>query len=41
VRAPRVRDRVGQGEARIRFSSAILPAYAWRAGANGDVYQNG
>jgi putative transposase len=25
VRAPRVRDRAGEGEARIRFSSAILP----------------
>ena len=31
VRAPRVRDRVGQGEARIRFSSAILPPYARRS----------
>ena len=31
VRAARVRDRVGQGEARIRFSSAILPAYARRS----------
>jgi putative transposase len=31
VRAPRVRDRVGQGETRIRFSSAILPAYARRS----------
>src|SRR5881392_3320721 len=30
VRAPRVRDRVGQGEARSRFSSAILPPYARR-----------
>src|SRR5436189_4761647 len=26
-----VRDRVGQGEARIRFSSAILPPYARRS----------
>jgi hypothetical protein len=25
VRAPRVRDRVGTGERRIRFSSAMLP----------------
>jgi transposase-like protein len=31
VRAPRVRDRVGQGESRIRFSSAILPPYARRS----------
>jgi len=31
VRAPRVRDRVGRGEARIRFSSAILPPYARRS----------
>jgi putative transposase len=31
VCAPRVRDRVGQGEARIRFSSAILPPYARRS----------
>jgi putative transposase len=31
VRAARVRDRVGQGEARIRFSSTILPAYARRS----------
>jgi putative transposase len=31
VRAPRVRDRVGQDEARIRFSSAILPPYARRS----------
>ena len=31
VRAPQVRDRVGQGEARIRFSSAILPPYARRS----------
>jgi putative transposase len=31
VRAPRVRDRVGQGETRIRFSSAILPSYARRS----------
>jgi putative transposase len=27
----RVRDRVGQGEAHIRFSSAILPPYARRS----------
>ncbi len=27
VRCPRVRDRVGQGSERIRFSSAILPPY--------------
>jgi hypothetical protein len=25
VRCPRVRDRVGEGSERIRFSSAILP----------------
>jgi len=31
VRAPRVRDRVGQGEERLRFSSAILPPYARRS----------
>jgi transposase-like protein len=31
VRAPRVRDRVGQGEARIRFTSAMLPRYARRS----------
>ena len=31
MHAPRVRDRVGQGEARIRFSSAILPPYARRS----------
>ncbi len=31
VRAPRVRDRLGKGEARIRFSSAILPPYARRS----------
>jgi putative transposase len=31
VRAARVRDRVGQGETRIHFSSAILPAYARRS----------
>jgi Transposase, Mutator family len=31
VRAPRVRDRAGEGEARIRFSSAILPPYARRS----------
>ena len=31
MRAPPVRDRVGQGEARIRFSSAILPPYARRS----------
>jgi len=30
VRAPRVRDRVGQAESRIHFSSAILPPYARR-----------
>ena len=28
VRCPRVRDRVGEGSERIRFSSAILPPYA-------------
>ena len=31
VRCPRVRDRVGQGGERIRFSSAILPPYACRS----------
>ena len=31
VRCPRVRDRVGQGDERIRFSSAILPPYARRS----------
>jgi transposase-like protein len=31
VRCPRVRDRVGEGGARIRFSSAILPPYARRS----------
>ena len=31
VRCPRVRDRVGQGAERIRFSSAILPPYARRS----------
>ena len=30
VRAPRIRDRVGTGEERIAFSSAILPPYARR-----------
>lgn len=29
--APRVRDRVGRGETRIRFCSAILPPYARRS----------
>ena len=31
VRCPRVRDRVGEGPQRIRFSSAILPPYARRS----------
>ena len=31
VRCPRVRDRVGEGAERIRFSSAILPRYARRS----------
>jgi putative transposase len=31
VRSPRVRDRVGAGAERIRFSSAILPPYARRS----------
>ena len=31
VRAPRVRDRSGAGEGRIRFTSAILPPYARRS----------
>jgi len=31
VRAPRVRDRAGLGEQRIRFSSALLPPYARRS----------
>src|SRR5215203_1092693 len=31
ARCPRVRDRVGEGGERIRFSSAILPPYARRS----------
>ena len=31
VRCPRMRDRVGKGSERIRFSSAILPPYARRS----------
>jgi putative transposase len=31
VSCPRVRDRVGEGSERIRFSSAILPPYARRS----------
>src|SRR5215207_7274235 len=31
VRAPRIRDRSGAGESRIRFTSAILPPYARRS----------
>src|SRR5207245_5569083 len=31
VRCPRVRDRVGEGPERIRFSSAILPPYVRRS----------
>ena len=31
VRCPRVRDRVGEGSQRLRFSSAILPPYARRS----------
>src|SRR5262245_56558169 len=31
VRCPRVRDRVGAGSERLRFSSAILPPYARRS----------
>jgi hypothetical protein len=31
VRCPRVRDRVGEGSQRIRFSSVILPPYAERS----------
>jgi hypothetical protein len=31
VCCPRVRDRIGQGSERIRFSSAILPPYARRS----------
>jgi transposase-like protein len=31
VRAPRVRDRAGAGEERIRFTSALLPPYARRS----------
>jgi len=31
VRCPRVRDRIGEGAERIRFSSAILPRYARRS----------
>src|SRR5213595_58177 len=31
VRCPRVRDRVGEGAERIRFSSTVLPPYARRS----------
>src|SRR5437868_10570594 len=31
VRAPRIRDRIGAGASRIRFTSAILPPYARRS----------
>jgi hypothetical protein len=31
VRCPRVRDRAGTGDERIRFTSAILPPYARRS----------
>jgi putative transposase len=31
VRCPRIRDRLGEGSERIRFSSAILPPYARRS----------
>ena len=31
VRCPRLRDRVGEGSERIRFSSTILPPYARRS----------
>src|SRR5213595_1559934 len=31
VRCPRLRDRVGEGSERIRFSSAIVPPYARRS----------
>jgi len=31
VRCPRIRDRVGDGSERIRFSSTILPPYARRS----------
>src|SRR5207342_3160474 len=31
VRCPRVRDRAGEGQERLRFSSAILPPYARRS----------
>src|SRR3954453_24059514 len=31
VRAPRIRDRIGRGEERIAFSSAILPPYPRRS----------
>jgi len=31
VSCPRVRDRVGEGSQRIRFSSAMLPPYARRS----------
>jgi hypothetical protein len=37
VRCPRVRDRVGEGSERIRFSSAILPPYARRSKSLGLV----
>jgi hypothetical protein len=36
VRCPRVRDRVGKGAERIRFSSAILPPYARRSKSTRD-----
>ena len=44
VRCPRVRDRVGEGSERIRFSSAILPPYARRSkslGADPDPLSQG
>ena len=31
VRCPRVRDRIGEGKERIRFSSTILPPYTRRS----------
>ena len=41
VRCPRVRDRVGEGSERIRFSSAILPPYARRSPTSGAAARAG
>jgi putative transposase len=40
VCCPRVRDRVGEGDERIRFLSAILPPYARRIGIKRSPYRN-